>query len=79
MLLFALELQSVALGTFDALVAPAAAAKCYVTIVTANLHLVTIGNDIALCVDTGIDTCFATTCTCRLYLLDRVCNLKQTS
>ena len=76
-LLFAFELQRIALGALNTFIAPATTAQCHITVVTTYLHLVAIGNDIALSIDASIDTCLATTGTCRFYLFYRIGNLKK--
>ena len=72
-----LKPEGVALRALDAAVAPAVAAQGHILVVAAYLHLVAVGDDVAVTIDAGIHYGLAAAGACALYLVDGVGQLKQ--
>lgn len=63
--------------TLDALVAPAFAAHCDISVVTSDLHLFSLSNDLSVAIDSGVDDSLSAAIACRLNLIDRIGDLKE--
>lgn len=64
---------------FYTFISPALAAYGNIAVVSAYLYLLAFGNYLAGGIDTGVDYCLAATRASRLYLVDTVGNLEQTT
>lgn len=74
-----LERKYRSVGLFDTLVSPALAADGDITVVTADLNLLTLFDEVAVAVDAGIDDGLVTTCACALDFIYSIGDLEKPS